>query len=79
MSKLAKKIPDHLWHMQTALKEAQKAYKNDEVPIGAVLVGPNGEVLSVQHNQKDFVLLVFLLDVTQEFYGLSLRDLIDLR
>ncbi len=53
MSKLAKKIPDHLWHMQTALKEAQKAYKNDEVPIGAVLVGPNGDVLSVQHNQKE--------------------------
>lgn len=53
MSKHAKKIPDHLWHMQTALKEAQKAYKNDEVPIGAVLVGPNGDVLSVQHNQKE--------------------------
>ncbi|MCK6593920.1 MAG: nucleoside deaminase [Bacteriovoracaceae bacterium] len=53
MSKLAEKIPDHLWHMQTALKEAQKAYKNDEVPIGAVLVGPNGDVLSAQYNQKE--------------------------
>ena len=29
---------DHEFYMQHALKEAQKAYEADEVPIGAVIV-----------------------------------------
>ncbi len=47
------KLFDHLWHMQTALKEAEKAYKMNEVPIGAVLVDPSGNVLSTKHNIKE--------------------------
>ncbi len=41
------------WHMDTALNQAEKAYKRLEVPIGAVLIGPNKEVLSIAHNLKE--------------------------
>lgn len=39
-------------YMLEALKEAQKAYKKNEVPIGAVVV-KNGKIISRAHNQKD--------------------------
>ena len=29
---------DHTYYMKMALKEAAKAFKNDEVPIGAILI-----------------------------------------
>lgn len=48
-----KKIQDHEWHMQSALREARKAYKVDEVPIGAVIVDATGNVLSSHHNIKE--------------------------
>lgn len=48
-----KKIQDHEWHMQSALREARKAYKVDEVPIGAVIVDSLGNVLSSHHNIKE--------------------------
>ena len=38
--------------MQCALAEAKKAYRIDEVPIGAVVVR-NGEVIARSHNQKN--------------------------
>ena len=38
--------------MGLALKEAQKAYEKEEVPIGAV-VARNGEVISRAHNKKE--------------------------
>ena len=38
--------------MQEALKEAKKAYKKDEVPIGAVFVR-NGEIIARAHNTKN--------------------------
>ncbi len=41
------------WFMNLALEEADKAYKLDEVPIGAVLVSKTGEVLSKAHNLKE--------------------------
>jgi len=44
---------DHHWFMNTALDEAYAAYKELEVPIGAVLVSPEGEVLSKAHNLKE--------------------------
>lgn len=36
--------------MLMALKEARRAAAEDEVPVGAVLVSPSGEVLSMAHN-----------------------------
>ena len=38
--------------MKEALKQAQKSYEEDEVPIGAVIV-QNGKVLSRAHNTRN--------------------------
>ena len=40
--------------MQEALKEARKAYKEGEVPVGAVLVW-NGKVIARGHNQAELL------------------------
>jgi tRNA(adenine34) deaminase len=37
--------------MALALKEAQKAFQEEEVPIGAVLISSRGEVLAADHNR----------------------------
>ena len=39
-------------YMLLALDEARKAYDNDEVAVGAVIV-QNGEVISSAHNRKE--------------------------
>ena len=38
--------------MKEALKEAKKAYKKDEIPVGAVIV-KNGEIIARGHNLKE--------------------------
>jgi tRNA(adenine34) deaminase len=38
--------------MQAALREAEKAAASGEVPVGAVVVGPSGEILSRAHNRS---------------------------
>ena len=38
--------------MKEALKEARKAYKKDEVPVGAVIV-KDGEIIARAHNVKE--------------------------
>ena len=38
--------------MKEALKEAKKAYKKMEIPVGAVIV-KNGEIIARAHNQKE--------------------------
>ncbi len=47
------KFPDHLWLMGEAMKEADRAYRINEVPIGAVVVDSQGAVLSRAHNLKE--------------------------
>jgi tRNA(adenine34) deaminase len=37
--------------MSLALREAEKALQEDEVPIGAVLISSAGEVLAADHNR----------------------------
>ena len=37
--------------MEMALTEAERAQKKEEVPIGAVLVAENNDVLAAKHNQ----------------------------
>jgi tRNA(adenine34) deaminase len=44
---------DQLWLMDEALIEAEKAYRLDEVPIGAVIVDSRGMILSRSHNIKE--------------------------
>jgi tRNA(adenine34) deaminase len=42
---------EHEKYMQLAVREAEKAGQKDEVPIGAVVVAPGGEILAMAHNQ----------------------------
>lgn len=46
-------LSDHLWFMSMALDQAEVAYKTQEVPVGAVLISPDGEVLAKAHNLKE--------------------------
>lgn len=39
--------------MDKALKEAKKAYQKDEVPVGAILVSKEGEILARAHNTSE--------------------------
>jgi tRNA(adenine34) deaminase len=43
--------PGHDYFMNMALTEARKAFDEDEVPVGAVLVDQNGDILSTDHNR----------------------------
>ena len=47
----AQAMIDHFPHMHTALDEAKKAAGLGEVPIGAVVVGPDGTVLAQAGNR----------------------------
>ena len=42
------------YYMQQALKEAQKAYDEDEVPVGAVVV-QDGKIIARGHNQVELL------------------------
>ncbi|MCP4439981.1 MAG: nucleoside deaminase [Aureispira sp.] len=42
----------HEYYMKEALKEAQKAYEADEVPVGAVVVCQN-KIIARSHNQTE--------------------------
>ncbi len=46
-------LSDHLWFMTMALEQADLAYRAQEVPVGAILVSPNGDVLSKEYNLKE--------------------------
>lgn len=43
---------DDKYYMKEALKEAKKADKLDEVPVGAIIV-KNGEIIARAHNLKE--------------------------
>ncbi len=46
-------MKDHLWNMQQAEKEAEKAYHLDEVPIGCVIVNEEQKIIATGHNLKE--------------------------
>ena len=60
---------EHIKFMNIALSEAKKAAQKAEVPIGAVLVGKNNEILAATHN-----LTVTLNDPTAHAEILALRQ-----
>ncbi len=68
-------IPDppkgYTWQslMHIALEEAQKAKICEEIPVGAVLIHKNGEILARAHNKSRM-----LLDPTAHAEILALRD-----
>jgi len=41
---------DNFWFMLQALAQAEKALERDEVPIGAVVVNPEGKIVSRAYN-----------------------------
>lgn len=49
---MEKGIKNPEYYMEQALKEAQKAYKKLEVPVGAIIV-KDGEIIAKAHNQKE--------------------------
>jgi len=60
---------NHIKYMKIAINEAKKAGQKAEVPIGAVLVAENGEILSETHNQT-----ITLNDPTAHAEILALRE-----
>ena len=42
---------DHEHYMQLAIQQARKAELIEEVPVGAVIVDPEGDILASAHNQ----------------------------
>jgi tRNA(adenine34) deaminase len=44
---------DDKYYMDIALEEAQKAFEEGEVPIGAVVVDDLGKVISKAHNRRE--------------------------
>ncbi len=47
--------PNDQWTevMRLALDEARAAIEHDDVPIGAVLVGPDGDIVARDHNRRE--------------------------
>ena len=58
----------HEYYMELAIKEAKIAGQIGEVPVGAILVSENGEILSAAHN-----LTIKLVDPTAHAEILALR------
>lgn len=44
---------EHARYMALALKQAEKAFEHDEVPVGAVVVGPDGAVIGRGYNKVE--------------------------
>ena len=61
--------PKHTDFMNLALSEARKAGQKNEIPIGAVLIAENDELLSAAHNKT-----IILKDPTAHAEILALRS-----
>lgn len=49
---VSSRLCTHEWYMAQALKEAEKAQKKGETPVGAVVVS-NGRIIARGHNEKE--------------------------
>jgi tRNA(adenine34) deaminase len=43
---------DHQW-MKLALEQARVAPEHDDVPVGAIILGPEGDLLAADHNRRE--------------------------
>jgi tRNA(adenine34) deaminase len=41
--------------MRLAIEAAERALAHDDVPVGAVILGPTGEVLGTGHNERELL------------------------
>jgi tRNA(adenine34) deaminase len=41
--------------MRLAITEAERALAHDDVPVGAVILGPSGEILGRGHNERELL------------------------
>ena len=46
-------LNDHIWNMEIALKEAENAFKQKEVPVGVIIIDRDGKIVTKSHNQKE--------------------------
>ena len=46
-------MKNDIYFMEVALKEAKKAYKIGEVPVGCVLVDQNDKIIAKAYNKKE--------------------------
>ncbi|MEA2039937.1 MAG: tRNA adenosine(34) deaminase TadA, partial [Thermodesulfobacteriota bacterium] len=60
---------DPYYLMRQALAEAEKAFLKGEVPVGAVLAGPEGQIIAKAHNQP-----IGLNDPTAHAEILAMRE-----
>lgn len=56
-------------YMELALEEANKALKQDEVPIGAIVVDPDGKVIGKGYNRRELD-----QDATQHAEMIAIRE-----
>lgn len=56
-------------YMELALEEANKALKQDEVPIGAIVVDPGGKVIGKGYNRRELD-----QDATQHAEMIAIRE-----
>ena len=47
------KKKDHIFYMEKALAQADAAYRNNEVPIGAVVVNQKGDIITRGYNKVE--------------------------
>ncbi len=45
--------PFHIYHMEMALEEAQIAFEEDEVPVGAVILSLDKGIIARAHNMRE--------------------------
>jgi tRNA(adenine34) deaminase len=62
-------VTKHIEFMLRALAEAEKAKRSGEIPVGAVLIAENNELLSAAHNQT-----IALKDPTAHAEILAMRQ-----
>lgn len=62
-------MESHEYYMHLACLEALKASKENEIPVGAVIVSKTGEILACAHNQKET-----LQDVTAHAEILAIKE-----
>ncbi|WP_425474455.1 tRNA adenosine(34) deaminase TadA [Solirubrobacter pauli] len=46
---------EHEGPMRLAIAEAEKALAHDDVPVGAVILGPDGTVIGAGHNERELL------------------------